>query len=341
MGQLHFEIGRWSPEENHNRSQMESKEKEILELSVRQFQYQMSQTLANGVNAIHSRVKLAVEDAPDNLPDPEALNGILENHRKAPGSTPIAAVPNSPTDRMYDMLTQIQLLESYIAILTAYCIYNEHPEPYDITDGTQAMEFIQAEAKWKNYVLTGGIVKKLQAYLPLGEAVAYSMKKTVTNADIHAELLSALFGGFGFTKAVMTELDSILTNVASTLKGISLKFEKINQTMNHLISYYYFETVPGTGGGEGQPPAMYQVVNRLFFLKINQKSWKVTIMKSSVSHFSFDANYFDSKAVMNSSMVGEDKQLISDSIKRLTKKDTAAINKLVDVKPIKQDPIPA
>ena len=280
---------------------------------------------------------LADQPPPAGTPSSTDLDAILNNAVKAPGTTSIATAPNTPDTAMYQMLGQVQTLDSYISLLTAFCIYNEHPQPYDITKPDQASAFTRAMAKWRNYVITGGGVKAMAGYLPVTSIVSQSYSKQVTSADLHLEFLSELFGGFAFPEATMTELDSILTKVVAQLGSLKVSFESESATLDHFLTYYYFATVPGTGG-KGQPPAMYVAKVRTFFLHIDQATWKASVGKSSVQHFKFNMNYFDMDTTMNSALVANDMSAINSSIQKLTGKTADQINKLMNMQAVHADP---
>jgi hypothetical protein len=316
-------------------------ETQIVQRAEQQFAQVMATSRHSTVKSLFTNIAVADPPAPAaGTPDPTSLTNILNSVVTAPGTNSVATVPTTPDTMMYQLLAQIQTLDSYIQILTAFCLYNDHPAPYDITDPVQATQFTQAMAKWRNYVTTGGTVKALAAYLPVGEISTQTMSKTVTSVDLHADLLSSLFGGFGFSASTMNELDSILTNLANSLADLSMKFESASETMDHFLTYYYFGTVQGTGG-ENQPPAMYDVKLRMFYLHVDQSSWKASIGKSSVTEFSFNMNWYQMDTTMNSALVATDMNTINSAIQTLTGKDAATINTLMNMKAVHADPQPA
>lgn len=282
-------------------------------------------------------VMLAAEPVPAGTPSSTDLNDILNNAVKTPSTTSIATVPETPDTAMYQMLSQVQTLDSYISLLSSLCIYNEHRDPYDITDPKQASQFTRAMAKWRNYVITGGGVKAMAGYLPVTSIADQSFSKTVVSADLHAELFTALFGAFALPEAAMTELESILTNVVGNIKELKLSFESQTDTLDHFLTYYYFAAVEGTGG-EGQPPAMYVCKVRTFYLHISEASMKVAVGKSSVKGFQFNMNYYDMDTTMNSGLVSTDMTAINDAIGTFTGKSKEELNTLMNMQAIHADP---
>ncbi|MBD7961984.1 hypothetical protein [Comamonas avium] len=316
-----------------------SAEKKILSQSTAQLAHYLEVTQQNAcANLLHRRLPLlSASDAPAGTPDTTSLNNILNSAVEVPGTTSIATVPPAPDTGMYQMLGQIQTLDSYISLLTAYCVYNEHPAPYDISKPKDASDFARAMAKWRNYVITGGSVKALAGYLPVSQITAQSYSKEVTSAELHLSFLGELFSGFSFPKAALTELDSILTKVVAKLGTMQVSFNSEDATLDHFLTYYYFATVAGTGG-EGQPPAMYVAKIRTFFLHIDQSSWKVSVGKSSVSKFKFNMNYYDMDTTMNSNLVATDMQTINSAIQTLTGKQASEVNALMNMQAIHADP---
>jgi hypothetical protein len=286
-------------------------------------------------------VMLADAPAPAGTPDTTNLNDILNSVVQAPGTTSIATVPTTPDTSMYQMLSQVQTLDSYISLLTAFSVYNEHPTPYDITKPDQASAFTQAVAKWRSYVITGGTVRAMAGYLPIGQITAQSYNKSVTNTELHVGLLDTLFGGFSLPDSAKKELDSILTNVVAKLGNFQVSIDTQGQTLDHFITYYYFSTVEGTGGTTGIP-AMYVPKVRTFYLHIDQNSWKssVSVGKSSVSatHFDFNMNYLDMNTTMNPALVATDMTAINGTIQKLTGKTAAEVNTSMNMQAIHADP---
>ena len=279
----------------------------------------------------------AAEPPPSGTPPTTNLNDILNNAVKAPGTTSIATVPNTPDSTMLQMLSQVQTLDSYISLLTGFCVYNERPTPYDITKPKEASLFTQAEAKWRNYVITGGAVKAMTGYLPIGTITSQSFSKEVVSADLHLEFLTELFGSFSLPDAAKQQLDGILSKVFEKLGKLNLSFETQSSTLDHFITYYYFSTVAGTGGTT-DIPAMYVPNVRTFYLKITQESWKVTVGKSSASKLKFNMNYFDMTTKMNPGLVANDMTAINGAIQKLTSHTADEINKLMNMQAISADP---
>lgn len=279
--------------------------------------------------------------APEGAPGTTDLNDILNNVVEVPGTTSVATVPTQPDPTLYQMLGQIQTLDSYISVLTAYCIYNEHPAPFDITDPKQAAAFAKATAKWRNYCITGGAVKALAAYLPVGQIVTQNFHKSVTAVDLHLEFLKELFGGFGLPAAALTQLDSILTKVVAGLADAKLSFENQSDTVDHFLTYYYFSPVDGTGEGTSIP-AMFKASVRTFYLHIDQRSWKAAVggkgSSASVSKFDFSMSYYDMTTAMNSGLVANDMTAINSAIQKLCGKTDKEINTLMNMQAINADP---
>ena len=280
---------------------------------------------------------LADAPPPAGTPDRNTLNDILNNAVDAPGTTSIATVPEEPDTKMYQMLGQVQTLDSYISLLTAICIYQEHPKPYNIKKPEEASAFTQAIAKWRNYVITGGTVKAMAGYLPVGSITTQSYSKSVTTADLHVEFLKELFVAFSFPEGAMSELDSILTKVVNNLKDLKLSFQTQTETLDHFLTYYYFSPVQGTGGNTGIP-ATYVPKIRTFYLHIDQSSWKASVGKSAVDSVKFNMNYFDMDTTMNPVLVANDMTAINAAIHKLTGKTEAEVNNLMKMQAIHANP---
>jgi hypothetical protein len=320
-------------------TKMNNSEIKILNDSVAQLTHFVTAAhQARNANLIGSKfARLAAAPAPTGTPSTTDLVAILNNAVMVPGTTSIATVPTTPDTATYQMLGQVQTLDSYISLLTAFCMYNEHPSLYDITVPSEASAFTRAMAKWRNYVITGGSVKAMAGYLPVSSILAQSFSQSVTSADLHLKFLTEIFGDFSFPASAMAQLDSILSNVFAKLSSLRLSFENQSDTLDHFLTYYYFDTVHGTGG-TGQPPAMYVSKARIFYLHIDQSTWKASIGKSSVSHFNFNMNYFDMVSTMNPSLVANDMTAINSTIQTLSGKTAAEVNTLMNMQAVNADP---
>jgi hypothetical protein len=285
---------------------------------------------------LQSRAPVAAAPAGD-TPSSTNLNDILNNVVKAPSVTSITAVASQPDNNMDQMLGQVQTLDSYISLLTAFCLCNEHPAPFDISKPLEASQFTRSMAKWRNYVATGGAVKAMAGYLPVSGITTENFSKSVTSADLHFEFLNHFFGDFSLPEKSRKQLDSILTKVAGKLGSLNMSFEQQSDTLDHFLTYYYFDTVSGTGGPD-QPPPMYICNVRLFYFHIDQTSWKASVGKSSVNHFSFNMNYFISDTRMNSRLVATDMDAINSTIRNLTSKTAQQVNESMNMQGIEADP---
>src|SRR6185437_4852024 len=116
-------------------------------LAFEQFSYQAHQLkFARAGTAPAAALKPSAE--PPNTTD---LNDLLNSVNKAPGRTTVVAVPKTTPQSDLELLQHIQLVDSYISILTAYVFYYKQKTAYEITDRTQALEFTKAVAMQRNF----------------------------------------------------------------------------------------------------------------------------------------------------------------------------------------------
>ena len=262
-------------------------------------------------------------------PDASDLNSLLNNMGTAPGASTTVTVPSQPASNDLSLVQNVQTLDSYIATLTALVMYHNHPEPYDLSDKKQAAQFVIDLANARNYVVTGGVVKAIPMYLPMGEASTQTFHKTTTSANLHVELLNALFGALSLPEGVLMELDGILTEIADSLKSLQLSFERQTQTLNHFVSFYHLVPVEGT------KPVINQMQVEFIYLQIDQSSWKASVGKSSVDHFSFDMTMTRTKATMSAGIVAANTGQIVNSLMQLTQNDAASIANMTKMKGVK------
>lgn len=298
-----------------------------------------AENIFNAAGRIHTERSISsfFNVAPTNLaaaattdtPSSGDLNSLLDNAGKAPGATSVVTVPQAPANGDFQLIQNVQTLDSYIAMIAALEMYNNHPKPYDLSDPKQAAQFVIDLANARNFVLSGGTIKAIPMYLPMGEASTQHISKSTTSADLHLDLLTAMFGGLSLPANVLTELDAILTQVNGTLQSLKLSFETQSQTLNHFVSFYHLTPVPGTN------PVINQMDVDFIYLQLAQSSWKASVGKSSVEHFSLDVSLTHTKSTMNSGIVQANTSSIVSAMMNLTGNDDktiAAMTKLQGVK---------
>jgi hypothetical protein len=259
-------------------------------------------------------------------PSADSLNALLNNVGTAPGSSTTVTVPTAPASGDLTLVQNVQTLDSYIATLTALVMYNNHPAPYDLSDKTQAAQFVTDLANARNFVVTGGTVKAVPMYLPMGEATTQTLNKSTTSADLHLDLLTALFGALSLPASVLTELDGILTEIADSLKNLQLSYQSQTQTLNHFVSFYYLTPVEGTN------PPINQMNVEFIYLQMAQSSWKASVGKSSVSHFTLDMTTTRTTATMSAGIVAANTSNIVSSLMQLTGNDATQIANMTKMK---------
>lgn len=279
---------------------------------------------AAGAAAVTSALPASAGTAADD-PPPDKLSDLLKISTQVPSSTVIAVVPTQATSTDIQILSDIQLLNSYMSVASMRYLYKLHPGPWNISDTAQAAAFTRASLDAKLRILTGG----LGSFLTQQASTVRSFSRSTTTADLHVEFLSTLFGGFGFPAATLKQLDGILTSVTQTLKNLKLSLVKDNATVDHLVFVYYLEPAPGF---DAKVPKM-----RLFYLHIDQRSWTAAVGKSSVSHFNFNMSFDDNVFEMNAGQVENNRAQIQDLIAQLTQQSFDSISNLLSPETVKGD----
>lgn len=263
---------------------------------------------------------------PPATPPPETFNSLLAQAGEAPGATSVVTVASQPQEGDFLLETNAQMLDSYIAVLAAWVMYTKHPEPYDLSNPGEAAQFVIDLANARNYVVTGGVIKAIPMYLPLGQATTQRIEESTTSANLHTSLLNAMFGGFGLPEAAIGELDSILTEVTQTLANLKLEFSDEEQTLNHFLSFYHLVPV------EGSEPPIHVMQGTFMYLEIDQKSWKASLGKSSLEHFSFDMDLTKTSGTMSTGMVSANTSTIANALHALTEHDPKTISEFTGLK---------
>lgn len=275
-----------------------------------------------GTDIMLSETKLSK----DNDPAPDNIMDVINKEQEAPASTSIVSVPSSISQSDIKNLRDISLLDSYSSVASAIYLYKLNPQGFDITTTDGAAFFTKSLANARLRVTTQG----LSGVLSLGDSLQQSFSKTTTSVDLHLEFLSEIFGAFGFSPSNMKQLDSIMNNIVKQLSSLQGSWSDEKQTLDHLISMYYFEEVQGLPGEK--IPKM-----RLFYLHIDPKSWKLSIGKSSVNKFTFNMNYSDQIFTMNPTMMDKMREPIQAYIVKMTDKQLEEIQKLLAMSALKPD----
>jgi hypothetical protein len=261
----------------------------------------------------------------DNEPAPGNIMDIIEKGKKAPAATSIAAVPSDVSQNDLQNLQDISLLDTYVSVYSSAYLYKRHPQPYDITNPKEAAAFTKDLANARFLVITKG----LPGLLIAGESSQQSFSKSTTAADLHLEFLNEMFGSFGFSPSALKKLDSILTDTVKKLTQLKVEVSGESQTLDHLISTYFFEEVQGLGI---KVPKI-----RLFYLHIEQSSWKASVGKSSVNRFKFTMNYADYTFTMSLTEMPDMREPIKAYIKDATKRNLEDIQKMVAMDAVPKD----
>lgn len=263
-------------------------------------------------------------------PDKNDLDARLKAAGTAPGATSIVTVPAAPVSGDIALVQNVQTLDSYIALITALVMYQNHPTMYDLSNKRQAAQFVIDLANTRNSVLSGR-VGSIPAYLPMGEATTQSFNKSTTTVDLHVDLLNALFGALSLPSSVLSELDGILTEIASSLANLQLSFTTQTQTLNHFVSFYYLTPVPGSN------PPINQMNVEFIYLQLDQSSWQASVSagksSSTVSNFTLNMTTTRTTATMSAGIVAADTQKIVNTIENLTSaQDADTISKWTQMK---------
>lgn len=244
------------------------------------------------------------------------LKDAIDNNKKAPSSTSIAIAPHDATDREMAQLADVLLLNSFVEAAAMRYIYQRNPKGWDITKRDEASDFIRTAANAKHLIMTKG----LGGYVNLTLAGDYALNKEILAADIHFEFLNEIFKSFALPEDALAELDSLLTNVRKSLEHLQLKFSDESQPLDHLIAVFYFDKA--AKGLDVRVPFM-----RLFFLHVEQSSWKLAIGKSSIDKFAFKMNHTDLHFLVNCKLVEDDRDEIEGVLKKLLNMSMDDINK--------------
>ncbi|QMS92394.1 hypothetical protein HUN01_34175 [Nostoc edaphicum CCNP1411] len=227
------------------------------------------------------------------------LNDLLNQLDKAPDTSPpsVIAIPPTIDQNIYQNLLDLQLLTSYINVVSLGLMYEIKPQGWNITDPKEATDFTRSFANSSFKVITQG----LAGILNIQTQLASTVRESVTLGQAHSIILNELFGSFGFPDSTIKQLDSILTRTTKKLYDLSIDFRTQSETLDFAVLLFYFEEVMGIN---------YKIpYMRLFYLSVDQSSWRASVKigksSASVERFSFNMNYTDTRLTMNSELLRE------------------------------------
>jgi len=253
----------------------------------------------------------------NNEPSPGDIMDIIENAKKTHAITSILVLPSDISQYDLQNLQDISLLDTYTLVYSAAYIYKDNPKGFDITTLDGVANFNQALANARFLVITKGLSGLLRA----GETSQQSFSKSTTTADLHLEFLKEIFGSFRFSASALKQLDGIMTNIIKDLGSLKAVWSDQSPTLEHLILTYFFEEIKGLGI---KVPKV-----RLFYLHIDQSSWKALTDKPSVEHFKFNMNYADYTFAIDLTHMPDMREGIKAYIEDATNKKLEDIQKLV------------
>jgi hypothetical protein len=259
-----------------------------------------------------------------NAPAPQNIMDVINQAQQAPASTSVVAVPTNLTAYDRQNLQDIALLDTYVSVYCAELIYHLNPNGFDITRPNEAATFNKELANARFEVHTKG----LASVLSVESATEESFSTTTTAGDLHLEFLGQLFGSFGFSPAALKELKSILRSLVRNLSTLQYSWTNQSETLDHVISTYYFEEVP-TFPGVKVPKI------RLFYLHIDERSWEDLNHNSSLHQFEFNMKYTDYKCTMLLNKMPQWREAMKAYITSATQQQFDSIQNLVAMSAIR------
>lgn len=251
-------------------------------------------------------------------PDAQNIMDVINQGVTAPASTSLVIVPENISQNDLQNLQDVSLLDTYVSVNSAAYIYNLHPQGFDITIPQQAAAFNKVLAKARFRVLTQG----LAGLLSLSSSAQQDYVKNTTAGELHLEFIGEIFKSFAFPAAAITQIDSILTSVVKQLSNLKFSWSEQGAGLTYLLSTYYFEEVQGLPGA--RVPKI-----RLFYLSVDQRSWELSIGKSSLNKFEFKMNYVDYQYTMSLTQMPAMREGIKTYITATTQQQLTSIQNLV------------
>jgi len=237
----------------------------------------------------------------------ESLDDLIKSNPKAPGSTDIVAKPPVIDTNIVASLNQIQLLLAFATVYSNKLLLDDFPDGFDLSNPDSAAQQCIGLANKMNLVL----LKYMGSYLTPTTTSAFTQDKMVLTVDLHVEFIADMFKSFNFSPDGLAQLDSVLTDVVKTLANLKVSVNTDASKFNHCVKFFYFEDVPGVKG-------VKLLSFRMFYLQIDDNSFKVAIGKSSVEKIKWKMSYVDQQFLLNSNQVILDKEKIQGVINSFT-----------------------
>jgi len=235
-----------------------------------------------------------------------AMSGLNSDPKKEadagvpPAVSRVQVVPGYSEADLPDQLSRLDKASAAIALYQnvfsiAARTKRGHPDPYDIS--------IPAEASQLNADLADSAVNSLtgplSGYFTASNSTSNKLDKEMMSTEIHLEFLNSVFSDFSFSEADKKGLDSILTNVASTLSGLKVSSASSDSTMNHMIQNGTVQEIVLVQDDGKDKVIGYIPIVRVTYLHVAQDSWSVSVGKSSAEKVHFEMDYSDTTFKLN------------------------------------------
>jgi hypothetical protein len=205
-------------------------------------------------------------------------------------------------------------------------ITRKHPQPYSITDPTEALIAFadQADAAWD------AMMGPMAGFYTFDDIVKSQYDKTVSRADIHAEFFGTVFAGFGFADTMVAQLDTILKTFVDAMSGTSVEVSDQAQTFNHVLRVHAMDKVTLVEDPTN-PVIIYNPVTTLVYLRVDVNSWKVSIGKfASAEHVNFKFDYDVVRCSLNVDWFNQKKDTFDKMMEMVTEHNLSQFANAVD-----------
>lgn len=265
--------------------------------------------LANSLKASDSPVGLS-----------ELLKQLATNNTTV---TPIVRLPDEPTKLdINDLqnLEDISLLNSFASVAATSMIY-EKEKTFDFSPQGMAG---YSEQYMNNYfrVMTQG----LSGLLAFEMASENTFSNKFKPESFHDEFLTKLFEDLSLPETSLKQLDSILCQISSNLKG--LQNTGVKSPTEYCVIYYFF--TPVIGLETVRLPSL-----RMFKIHIEQEFVERSVSKhEKATDFHFEMKYTDYQAKMDVSGMNNHRDQLRKYVEVLTKDSLDNVMSLVQPKAI-------
>jgi len=253
--------------------------------------------------------------------DLTSLDDVLSKiaDKKVASTVSVVAVPPDISQQTLNDLADLKTITQFIYLTGINYLNTHNPSVLnvDLSVPNSVFNFRKELANSEFLVITRG----LTGILGLVESSGYDYSKTSKTAEFRLEFIKDLFKDFVFPESTLKQLTSVLNNTLDELKDIKIEFSDLHEKLNMCVLFHYFDDEMGL-------PGVKIPKTRLFYLQIQEDSWRASLVCGTLEKINFTMSYQDFKYSLYSEQMNNLRANIQEYMNKLSGSQLENIKKL-------------